>query len=105
MLADTSVTDDPAAKALRRLRRWWAISGLVLFATALSVLILIDQHRLQPWAWQLLLMSCVFATRSANATRLLMLLTISVYFWSAVSKHRTVGNTGRVGDIPPVAGV
>ncbi len=143
MHADISATVESAATSLHCLRRWWAISGLILFAatwklwtpqdvfpqvplfrwvgavpvvvewlccaivlgslaaavldrwkrspwlafaTALGVLILIDQHRLQPWAWQLLLMSCVFVSRNANTNRLLMLLTISVYFWSAVSK-------------------
>ncbi|MFM9963861.1 MAG: hypothetical protein ACKV2Q_21890 [Planctomycetaceae bacterium] len=53
------------------------------FACALSVLIMVDQHRLQPWAWQLLLMAAVFTTPPA---RLLRVLTVSIYFWSAVSK-------------------
>lgn len=64
----------------------WKRSPWLTFATALAVLILIDQHRLQPWVWQLLLMSCVFASRTTSAARLLSLLTISVYFWSAISK-------------------
>ncbi len=83
-------------------RRSW-----LAFVVSLSVLIILDQHRLQPWAWQLLLMGIFFATFQASGgrqppgslesdrrttrgltppARLLRGLTISIYFWSAVSK-------------------
>jgi hypothetical protein len=108
-------------------RRCWGA-----LAVALSVLFLLDQHRLQPWAWQLFLMAAAIlrsqasdgsqpnGTRSVNGmalaagdlpenveiaspvasaiplnvseigrhlpARLLRGLTISIYFWSAVSK-------------------
>ena len=152
-------TDDPTVPMLDRLRLWWAICGLVLFAATwrlwvpqsvfpqvplfhwVTVLpnafdglcfgslivaliaaaiglpryartqiawplfsvtcvgsVLFDQHRLQPWVWLLLLMSLLFQDDSSRRTlqvrwfetlspeTLLRWLTISVYFWSAVSK-------------------
>lgn len=83
-------------------RRSW-----VAFAGSLGVLMVLDQHRLQPWAWQLLLMATVFMDSSASggcqpseslpvrqrilggltsSACLIQVLTISIYFWSAVSK-------------------
>ena len=152
-------TDDFSSAMLSRLRCWWAICGLVLFAATWRLWIpqsdfpqvplfrwvallpnaidwlcfgsliialmtaamgfprwtrtriawplfsvsyvgslLFDQHRLQPWAWLLLLMSLLFQGINARRTwqvrwfgtlsveTLLRWLTISVYFWSAVSK-------------------
>ncbi len=84
-------------------RRWIAIG------VSLGVLMVLDQHRLQPWAWQLLLMAVLFPTHQASlpsadhssesspiplhglggltpSARLLRVLTISIYFWSAISK-------------------
>lgn len=62
--------------------------GWMVFAASLSVLLVLDQHRLQPWAWQLLLMAIWWI--SANVGHVsnvpLVALTISIYFWSAVSK-------------------
>ena len=159
MLNEPVASDDPAVTMLYRLRRWWAICGLALFAVTWrlwvpqtvfpqvplfrwgSVLpsavdgacfgsmivaliaaaiglprfartqitwplfavacagsIVFDQHRLQPWAWLLLLMSLLFRCsdegksstagrlRMPSAETLLQWLTISIYFWSAVSK-------------------
>ncbi|MBM3968392.1 MAG: hypothetical protein FJ302_00805 [Planctomycetes bacterium] len=57
-------------------------------AVSLGVLLALDQHRLQPWAWQLLLMatwwSCGHVRQVSNL--LCIALTISIYFWSALSK-------------------
>ena len=47
----------------------------------------IDQHRLQPWAWQFMILSVVFATASATmATAFWRWLVIGIYAWSAWSK-------------------
>lgn len=142
MLADT-VTGDVGREST--LRRWWAVSGLALFAAtkglwtpqtefpqiplfgwagvlpllvdwlafgvllgslsiaalkpdswrawvafaaSLAVLVALDQHRLQPWAWQLLLMAILWSTSKMrqDCNRSCIALTISIYFWSAVSK-------------------
>ena len=76
-------------------RRIW-----MTLTVTLSALIVLDQHRLQPWAWQLLLLAFWWGT--ANVGQVFNLpvkprdwqvenlphvaLTISIYFWSAVSK-------------------
>ena len=64
-------------------RRSW-----LAFVISMSALIVLDQHRLQPWAWQLLLMAICWSSAYAGQVFNLphMLLTISIYFWSAVSK-------------------
>ena len=65
--------------------------------TTLS-LISIDQHRLQPWAWQFLLISFVLAVADANAARSCWSwLVIGIYAWSAWSKmdHGFVIGHGR----------
>ena len=54
--------------------------------TALS-LVSIDQHRLQPWAWQFVILSLVFAmSDSSTAKSCWRWLVISIYAWSAWSK-------------------
>ena len=61
--------------------------ALLLVAGAMALSILIDQHRLQPWAYQLVVFAIVLAalpTRRAFA--LLRLVVVSIYFWSAVAK-------------------
>ncbi len=61
--------------------------SLLSFAAALLGLMLLDQHRCQPWAYQWLLMTVVLAwARHDLAIGLLRLLTISIYVHSAVSK-------------------
>ena len=76
-------------------RRIW-----MTLTVTLSALIVLDQHRLQPWAWQLLLLAFWWGT--ANVGQVFNLpvkprdwqvenlphvaLTVSIYFWSAVSK-------------------
>jgi hypothetical protein len=61
--------------------------GLVVFVVALTLLILIDQHRFQPWAYEFLLIALVLANaRSDAALTLLRWLVIGIYVWSAWSK-------------------
>lgn len=64
-------------------RRAW-----IAFAASLAVLLSLDQHRLQPWAWQLLLMAIWWSLSKVRqvSNRFCIALTISIYFWSAVSK-------------------
>jgi hypothetical protein len=63
--------------------RWSA----AVTALALGVLVLADQHRLQPWAYQLLLVQIVLATLPAvEAIALTRILIASIYCFSALSK-------------------
>jgi hypothetical protein len=51
------------------------------------VLVCIDQHRLQPWAWQFLILSVVLAAADGSTARSCWRwLIISIYAWSAWSK-------------------
>ncbi len=61
--------------------------SLWIFATALTGLMLLDQHRTQPWAYQFVLIAIVLATAPQRlAIPLLRLLTITLYLHSAISK-------------------
>ncbi len=65
----------------------WETCGSLLVLVSLSVLICLDQHRFQPWAYQLWLfnviwLSCVSRWRF----RLMSWLTVSIYFYSALGK-------------------
>lgn len=57
------------------------------FLFGLSILILLDQHRLQPWAYQLWILGVLYLTLSGKqfllASRMLL---ISIYVYSAISK-------------------
>lgn len=65
----------------------WAPASLLLFAAAALVMILLDQQRLQPWAYQFVLVAIVLALADARAALpLLRLLVISFYFHSAATK-------------------
>lgn len=56
-------------------------------AISLSGFFILDQHRLQPWAWQFLLLSALLSLADDMTVRRgWVWLTISIYFWSAVSK-------------------
>ena len=58
-----------------------------LFGAAMLLLFVADQHRLQPWAYQATIMAIVFATCTAvDALRLLRILVISIYVFSAFGK-------------------
>jgi hypothetical protein len=60
---------------------WW------LVAASLLVSFLIDQHRLQPWAYQTAIYACVFASLPpAIARSWLIALAASVYIYSAAGK-------------------
>ena len=61
--------------------------ALLLFVALLAGLIVLDQHRFQPWAYQMGLFALVLATvQPGRAVFLLRVLVISIYFYSAVSK-------------------
>jgi hypothetical protein len=61
--------------------------GFMTFAFAAVGMILIDQHRFQPWLYQFVVLSLVLASVPArHALVLARLVVISLYFHSAVSK-------------------
>ncbi|HEX3727181.1 MAG TPA: MauE/DoxX family redox-associated membrane protein, partial [Pirellulales bacterium] len=61
--------------------------SLLLFGLLMPVLMASDQHRWQPWAYQLVLTSLPLATLSAaESWPLLRLLTVSIYLYSGWSK-------------------
>ena len=65
----------------------WGRSSLWLFALATLVLMLLNQHRLQPWAYQFVLLAVVLAsTRPAMAVAVARLFLVSFYFHSAMTK-------------------
>ncbi len=53
---------------------------------SLSFLVVLDQHRLQPWVWQMLLWCVVFLATPSTMLWCLRWLTVSIYFWSGISK-------------------
>jgi hypothetical protein len=62
-------------------RAWWLVAG------SLCVSFLIDQHRLQPWAYQSAIYALLFAAMSPlRARRYLIPLAASVYLYSAAGK-------------------
>jgi len=84
---------------------WWAV------AAALFVLFLVDQHRLQPWAYQSAIYACVFATMTApQAKRWLTPLAAGVYVYSAAGKFdfqfaHTVGVDFLAALLSPIGGI
>lgn len=55
-----------------------------------GLLALLDQHRWQPWFYQLLLYAAIFRLSSpSHIARLLIWLTVSIYFYSALGKFDT----------------
>ena len=60
--------------------------GCGIAAAGLALLFLQDQHWLQPWAWQALLLLLIEATFPRDAARWQRRLAISVYVFSAFSK-------------------
>lgn len=80
LLALVTVLVAPARSVLWR-------QGLVVFVVATALLMAIDQHRFQPWAYQFLIVAVVLATATPRAAfALLRWLTIGIYLWSAWSK-------------------
>ena len=63
------------------------VTALILFAASTTGLILLDQHRLQPWTYQLVVLAIVIATSTKlNAIRRIQIITVSIYIFSGVSK-------------------
>ncbi len=61
--------------------------SLVVFAVSASLLVLLDQHRLQPWMYQFIVYAVVMSCCSArSAMAKLRWITVSVYLFSALSK-------------------
>lgn len=72
-----------AAGRQRRIGRW----SLLTYAIAIAFLVLADQHRLQPWAYQLSLLALILAVLPPfEAIAWLRLLIVSIYVYSALSK-------------------
>lgn len=69
-------------------RRGWLGRGSCLgVAVSLSGFFVLDQHRLQPWAWQFFLLALLLSLADdETARRGWRWLVIGIYFWSAVSK-------------------
>lgn len=68
-------------------RPMWQRSASLSMGLSTGGLVLIDQHRLQPWAWQFLILSLVLATaRASVASAAWRWLVIGIYAWSAWSK-------------------
>ncbi len=64
----------------------WRLAFLFVAATV-CLLFCGDQHRLQPWAYQFVLLAIVFAVVEPwRAMVLARMLTVSIYFYSAISK-------------------
>lgn len=61
--------------------------ALLVASVALAALILLNQHRLQPWAWEFLLVGVLLATAAPPvALAGWRWLVVSIYAWSALSK-------------------
>jgi len=65
----------------------WRFALYLGFVVGIGIAVVANQHRLQPWAYQFLIMSVIFAACSdRHVVRLNRLLLISVYLYSALSK-------------------
>ncbi|QDT39684.1 MauE/DoxX family redox-associated membrane protein [Stratiformator vulcanicus] len=78
------------AKMRGATQRYWSylppISALLLFLSML-LMVTLDQNRLQVWAYHFsILIVLITIARPARSLRLVLYLTASIYFWSAVSK-------------------
>lgn len=62
-------------------------AATAMMSVSLAGFFVLNQHRLQPWAWQFFLLS-ILLTLADDATvrRAWIWLAISIYFWSAISK-------------------
>ncbi len=68
-------------------RGWLGRGSCVGLAVSLSGFFVLDQHRLQPWAWQFFLLAVLLSLADDDtARRGWRWLVIGIYFWSAVSK-------------------
>ncbi len=65
----------------------WATGGLLLYAASAVAMFVLDQERLQPWAYQFTVMALVLAWADGrSAAALLRLFVASFYFHSALTK-------------------
>ncbi len=63
------------------------LGSLWMFAIVVSLLVLLNQHRLQPWVYQLLAFAIIMAAaRPCNAITWMRWIVISIYIFSAISK-------------------
>lgn len=68
-------------------RGWWSRGSCIAMALSLAGFFILDQHRLQPWAWQFFLLAVLLSLADdTTARRGWRWLVIGIYFWSAVSK-------------------
>lgn len=59
----------------------------VVLAICWGMMFTLDQHRLQPWAWQFYLLAIVLSlSADLTAIQCCRWLALSIYFWSAISK-------------------
>jgi hypothetical protein len=67
--------------------RFWQRLPLGISFAGWSVLLLLDQHRVQPWAWQFVLFDILFLLAwNANGLRFWRWIICSIYVYSAISK-------------------
>ena len=67
--------------------RWACRLATLTFCMAVIGMILVDQHRLQPWAYQYAIFALVIGNCGPRlGFRLMRLVVVSVYFYSALSK-------------------
>ncbi len=65
----------------------WTNAGLLLFAASAAAMFVLDQERLQPWAYQFTVMALVLAWADGrSAAALLRLFVASFYLYSALTK-------------------
>jgi len=61
--------------------------AMIAFAVAATLLMLLNQHRFQPWAYQFVLFATIMANcRATVATQLMRWIVVSIYVYSAISK-------------------
>ena len=70
-----------------QLRDFWSRWPIAVFALSLLVSFLLDQHRLQPWAWHWFVFAAILVSaRAGEAMFWLRWIAVSVYVYSAISK-------------------
>lgn len=85
--------------------------GWSTVAICLATLFVLDQHRLQPWAYQSMIYALLFAALpAASAQRWMMVLTISIYLYSGLGKldyqfAHSVGTTMLETAAAPLGGI
>jgi hypothetical protein len=86
-LAFVVLTPSLVGTVMARADSWLSRWGWLALAVTLIVLVIMDQHRLQPWAYQFGLMALAFATLPPRCgLAWVRVLVVSIYVYSAVSK-------------------